>query len=158
MNSLRNLVQESRQLTNHILPTGLTPLDRGLEQIEVQTKRLLKRTSSRQDTQKVDNRTQYLLASRGIDTDKVLESLVDVNLGLTFEPLQGVSDTDIEGFLRNEHETLVSLAIEESRNQAIMDFETSFEESLRRDWAKQKQRLMESFGHFSLTQDTGTCY
>jgi nuclear pore complex protein Nup93 len=150
-NNLKNLVQESRQLTNHILPTGLTPLERGLEQIEAQTKRLLKRTTSRQDSpQKVDNRTQYLLASRGIDSDKVLENLVDINLGLTF--VQGVPDTDIEGYLRNEHETLVSLAIEETRNQAILDFETHFEQSLQRDWTKQKQRIMENFGHHSLTQ------
>jgi nuclear pore complex protein Nup93 len=153
MNNLKNLVQESRQLTNHILPTGLTPLERGLEQIDAQTKRLLKRTTSRDSPQKkVDNRTQYLLASRGIDSDKVLENLVDINLGLTFEPLHGVPDTDIEGYLRNEHETLVSLTIEETRNQAILDFENHFEESLQRDWTKQKQRIMENFGHHSLTQ------
>jgi nuclear pore complex protein Nup93 len=155
MSNLKNLVQESRQLTNHILPSGLTPLERGLEQIEAQTKRLLKRTSSRQESpqnKKLDNRTQYLLASRGIDTDRVLENLVDIHLGLTFEPLQGIPDTDIEGFLRNEHETLVSLAIEETRNQAVLDFETQFEQSLQRDWAKQKQEMLESFGHHSWTQ------
>jgi hypothetical protein len=155
MNNLKNLVQESRQLTNHILPTNLTPLERGIEQIEAQTKRLLKRTTSRQagpQNKKVDNRTQYLLASKGIDADKVLETLVDINLGLTFEPLQGVPDTDIEGFLRNEHETLVSFAIEETRNQAVMDFEAHYEKTVQSDWSKQKRRIIENFGHHSLTQ------
>jgi hypothetical protein len=50
--NLKNLVQESRALTNHILPTGLTPLDRGLEQIESQTKRLLKRSTARDSPSK----------------------------------------------------------------------------------------------------------
>lgn len=100
--------------------------------------------------QQVDNRTAYLLASRGIDTDKVFENLVDLNLGLTFEPLRGVPDTDIEQFLRNEHETLVSLAIEESRMQTLQEFESSFEKSVQKDWVRQKQKIMENMGQHSL--------
>ncbi|KAH6584215.1 hypothetical protein BASA60_001060 [Batrachochytrium salamandrivorans] len=45
----RQLLEQSRQLTNHIVAPGLTPIDRGLEQIEAQTRRLLKRTGARQD-------------------------------------------------------------------------------------------------------------
>lgn len=154
MDEIRNLVQSSRELTSHILPTGLGPVERGLEQIEAQTNRLLKRTTSKQDSpqKKIDSRTQYLLASRGIDTDKVLENLVDINLGLTFEPLSGVPDTDIEGYLRNEHETIVSLAIEETRNQTVSDFEINFEAALQKDWQNQKRKILESMGHHSLTQ------
>lgn len=150
--NLKNLVQESRQLTNHILPTGLTPLERGLEQIKSQTKRLMKRVAVKDSTSRiVDNRTAYLLASRGIDTDKVLDNLVDINLGLTFEPLHGVPDTDVDLYLRNEHETLVSLAIEESRNQTVADFEINFELSMQKDWNKQKRKIMENMGQNSLT-------
>jgi nuclear pore complex protein Nup93 len=63
------------------------------------------------------------LASRGIDSDRLVQNLVDINLGLSFEPLQGVADTDIQAFLRNEHETLVSLAIEDTKSRAVTDFE-----------------------------------
>ncbi|KAJ3366107.1 hypothetical protein HDU91_001981 [Kappamyces sp. JEL0680] len=70
-----------------------------------------------------DSRTAFLLASRGIDSDRVMQNLVDINLGLSFEPLQGIADTDIEAYLRNEHETLVSLAIEDTKSRAISDFE-----------------------------------
>jgi nuclear pore complex protein Nup93 len=69
---------------------------------------------------------------------------------LTFEPLRGVPDTDIEQFLRNEHETLVSLAIEESRMQTVQDFEASFEKSVQKDWARQKRKIMENMGQHSL--------
>ncbi len=46
--SLKNLVQESRQLTSHILPTSIAPIERGLDQIEASTKRLLRRTAASQ--------------------------------------------------------------------------------------------------------------
>ncbi|KAJ2999306.1 hypothetical protein HDV02_003240 [Globomyces sp. JEL0801] len=152
--NLKAIAQESKQLTNHVLPSGLTPLERGLEQIESQSKRVLRRTTARQDSptknQTVDNRTAYLLASRGIDTDKVLENMVGINLALSFEPLQGVPDTGIEAYLQNEHETLVSLAIEETKIKTSTDFETHFEDSIQRDWLKQKRRILENLGHQSL--------
>ncbi|KAJ3262323.1 hypothetical protein HK103_002737 [Boothiomyces macroporosus] len=149
--NLKNLVLEGRSLTNHILPTGVEQIERGIEQIEAQTKRLLRRSSTRQDSpnkkQNVDNRTAYLLASRGIDADKVLENLVDIKLGLTFDPLQGLPDTDIDGYLVNEHENLVSIAIEESKNKTISDFEQNFEKLVQKDWNKQKRKIMEDLGH-----------
>lgn len=145
--SLKNLVQDARQLTSHILPTSLTPVERGLDQIEASTKRLLRRTttsagrvanSDRQEdfdnrspinmsllpVPAADSRTAYLLASRGMDSDRVLQSLADINLALSFEPLQAIPDTDIEAYLRHEHETLVSLAVQETMSRTISDFES----------------------------------
>lgn len=160
--NLANLVQDAKALTSHILPTTLVPIERGLDQIEASTKRLLKRTtagraggdlSPNKVTGTIDSRTAYLLASRGIDSDRVLQSLVNINLGLSFEPLQGIADTDVESYLRNEHETLVSLAIEETKNRTIADFEARFEAEVQKSWRKEKRKLMEGMGHHSMAMD-----
>lgn len=70
-----------------------------------------------------DSRTAFLLASRGIDADKALHTLGDINLALSFEPLQAIPDTDIDAYLRHEHETLVSLAVQETISRTLNDFE-----------------------------------
>lgn len=72
-----------------------------------------------------DSRTAYLLASRGIDADRALHTLADINLALSFEPLQAIPDTDIDAYLRHEHETLVSLAVQETISRTLNDFEGS---------------------------------
>lgn len=111
MSDLQNLVQDGRALTSHILPSSIAPVERGLDQIEAASARLLKRTAASRGangmdvtmkSDAIDSRTAYLLASRGIDSDRVMHNLLEINLGLSFEPLQGVADTDLESYLRNE--------------------------------------------------------
>ncbi|KAH9265034.1 hypothetical protein BASA83_011458 [Batrachochytrium salamandrivorans] len=204
----RQLLEQSRQLTNHIVAPGLTPIDRGLEQIEAQTRRLLKRTGARQDeailhtggagaaaasaantaantnttgaasglsgkahsgplagegayagnstgmtssdpgyTVSIDSRTAFLLAKQGFDPERVSHTLSQIDLSHTFEPLQGLPDADIEAFLRNEHENIVSIAIEETKGQVALDFERRFELRLGRDWAAMKKRIFDQMGH-----------
>ena len=58
--SFLSLVEEGRKLTNHLHPN--LNVSRGLEQIEAQTNRILKRTGN----QPVDQRTQFLLATKGL--------------------------------------------------------------------------------------------
>ena len=108
----QDLLEQSKRLTNHIVPNGFVAPERGLEQIEKQTKRLLQRAyeqsgSTAGATQpQIDPRAAFMLASKGFDADRVRETIDQINLALTFEPLQAVHDTDIEGYLRNEHETI----------------------------------------------------
>ncbi|KAI8922785.1 Nup93/Nic96-domain-containing protein [Entophlyctis helioformis] len=199
----RQLLEQSKQLTNHIVAPGLTPIDRGLDQIEAQTQRLLRRSgapgqdplaagaqgaaapagddllygagsvfgagsgagaagvgalggfggmqaSGAMDTSAaapLDSRTAYMLAKQGFDADRVSQTLAQIDLAHTFEPLQGVPDADIDAFLRNEHENIVSVAIEETKAQVAADFETSFEQRLDRDWTAIKKRIYSEMGH-----------
>jgi SOS response regulatory protein OraA/RecX len=84
--------EQSRQLTSHIISQSHAPIERSLEQIQEQTKRLMRRTV--QD-ESADAKAAYLLANRGFDAETVREQVNEINL--TFEPLSGVADTDIEG-------------------------------------------------------------
>jgi nuclear pore complex protein Nup93 len=135
----KQLLEQSRQLTTHIV-TPHAPLERGLEHIEAQTRRLLSRTRS--DHVKKD-RASYLLANRGFDAEKVSETLNRINLALSFEPLDSIPDTDINGYLRNDHENIVSAAIEEQKKQTILDFEKRFENAVHSDWQNVKRRIMD---------------
>ena len=56
-----------------------------------------------------------LLGSRGYDIQKVSQKLENLSAAKTFEPLEPVRDTDIQGFLKNERENALLAAIEQAR-------------------------------------------
>ena len=56
-----------------------------------------------------------LLGSRGYDIQKVSQKLESLSAAKTFEPLEPVRDTDIQGFLKNERENALLAAIEQAR-------------------------------------------
>lgn len=60
---------------------------------------------------------QYLLAGRGFDADKISQTIHSIKVAQAFEPLQPLEDTDVEGFLRHEHELTIISAIEATRNE-----------------------------------------
>lgn len=68
---------------------------------------------------------------------------------MSFEPLQGVADTDITSFLRNQHENIISCAIENQKTASAMDFQRAFEQAIQRDWDQAKRRIMDEMGHQS---------
>lgn len=112
------------------------------------TKLLMRKTQAKEgDT--IDAQTAYLLANKGFDPNQIKSQLMEIDLGLTFEPLHGVADTDVEGYLRNEHENLISNRIEEQKKSALLDFERSFENAIQRDWDQAKRKIMEEMGHQS---------
>jgi nuclear pore complex protein Nup93 len=164
------LFEQSRQLTAHIVaPDTMPQLERGLDQIDALTKKLSTKASRAGDPTlyasntpgttgssvagasgavkgQIDARTAYLLANRGFDAEKVTATLNKINPAATFEPVEGLYDTDIEGYLRLEHETIVTSAIEENRAQTMKDCQDRFERSLHRDWEKAKKRIFEELG------------
>lgn len=148
--SFKQLLEQSRQLTTHIVSPVYNHIDRGLEQIEQQTRRLLRRTTNRQDeleTATIDTRAAYLLANKGFDADKIKETIDGINLALTFEPLHALPDTDIHGHIQNGHENIISIAIESQKCQTIDDFESQFDRSIQNDWSRTKRKIMEAMGH-----------
>ncbi|KAI8915588.1 Nup93/Nic96-domain-containing protein [Gorgonomyces haynaldii] len=146
MTNLDQLLEQSKQLTTHIISPLHQPIARGLQQIEQQSKRLLKRTAQDEPI-KMDNRAAFLLANKGFDDRKVTDALDRIDLSLTFEPLHGLPDTDIQGYLRNEHENIISSAIQEQKTRAVHDFEDRYHRKLQKDWVEAKQRIMQELGY-----------
>ncbi|KAJ3094527.1 hypothetical protein HDU97_007963 [Phlyctochytrium planicorne] len=166
MSDLNQIYEQSRRLTAHIVNPGNIPqLERGLDQIAAQTRKLSAKSSRTGDgafrasgtgeiasgssgvvAGQIDSRTAYLLANKGFDADKVSATLSMIDPAATFEPVEGLYDTDIEGYLKQEHDAIMVNAIEESRSQTLKDCDERFERALHRDWEKAKKRIFEELG------------
>lgn len=53
------------------------------------------------------------MASKGIDLPKISQKLESLNAQKTFEPLDPISETDVQNFLKNEKENTILSVIEE---------------------------------------------
>ena len=87
-----------------------------------------------------------MLASEGIDAAQLSGAIQQTNVAGTFEPLQPVYDTDIEGYLRHEHEQVILSMIEDGRRQTLDAFQQGLSTTLHRDWQAQKQQILEELG------------
>lgn len=54
-----------------------------------------------------------MLGSRGVDLPKLTQKLESLSARKSFEPLNPVADTDVEGYLKNERENAIIAVIEE---------------------------------------------
>ena len=97
----------------------------------------------------------YLLASGGIDAAQLANTIQNTDIANTFEPLQPVYDTDVEGFIRHEHEQVILSMIEESRRETLDDFQQGLHEQLHQDWEAQKQRILEELGQYRVDEEEG---
>jgi nuclear pore complex protein Nup93 len=65
---------------------------------------------------------QILLASRGVDPERLTKTLSSIDLKATFEPLEPIAETDLESYLKHEHELIILTAIEESKRDVRENF------------------------------------
>ncbi|ORY81099.1 NIC-domain-containing protein [Neocallimastix californiae] len=143
------LLEQSRQLNSHIYNTSLPILERDLDQIENQSRKLAAKALRAGDGI-IDTGACCLLANGGFPVEQVsqiMENLNTLTLATTFEPLQPIPDTDIESFLNLELENIVLKTIEQGKNQITKDFNDSFEKSIHKDWKNTKQKLCDHLEH-----------
>ena len=148
---LKGLLQESQRLTNHIASSSNLPkLTKSLPLIQASSQRLLSSlgpsTHGQQQTgleSLLDPRTTYLLAKQGFDPEQLTSTLNNIQLATTFEPLEPVLDTDLEAFLRNEHDNMISCLVQEVRSKALKDAMSNFEEKIKADWALERRVVLE---------------
>lgn len=154
--SLSDILQQSRKLTNQLArDSDLPSIQLGIDQIESQSRKLVSK-SVRSGHTPADARAHYLLASGGIDAAQLSNAIQHTNISNTFEPLQPVYDTDVGGYLRHEHEQVVLSMIEESRRDALEDFQQDLGRRLHRDWQAQKQHILEELGQHRPSDDSVT--
>ncbi|MBW0496005.1 hypothetical protein O181_035720 [Austropuccinia psidii MF-1] len=148
--------------SNSSLPiTGSLPtVQLGLDQIEAQSRRLVSKIrkndsldaslSQREhqnfvslNGQGSSSKAHYLLAGAGVNAEELGKTIDGVDLRGTFEPLQPLQDTDVEGYLKHEHEQLIIASIEEGRRKTIQDFYQILDRSMRQNWQDHKELLFE---------------
>ncbi|KJE93034.1 hypothetical protein CAOG_03895 [Capsaspora owczarzaki ATCC 30864] len=135
--SFASLVEESSQLTQQ--EDELPIIEHGPEQVEHVSRKLLAKTQRTLDTTQ-QTKAHYLLATRGFDADKYTRNLNSISLA-TFEPLEPIGDTDIQSFLRHEHEMLILTAVEEAKRNTVLQFNNNFVRGLEDDWERVKKQL-----------------
>lgn len=126
------LLQQAQKLTNETQTNeGLPRVDRTLGQVLQATqvnlreeqafseffifllllKELHNRVTKTQDIQ--DIQAHKLFLTKGVDLSKISQQVESLSARRTFEPLDPISDTDIQSFLRNERENSILSVIEE---------------------------------------------
>ena len=169
-NKLHSLLEKSIALTNVQLATsvptmpangGGEPLEqvefnRPIDQLEQQSRRLWQQSMKTRaefapaNAAMSDTKAQMLLAGRGFDSDRISQTLQQIHVAQAFEPMQALEDTDVDGFLRNEHELLLLGTIEEMRERCLQDHDAAFESAFHDDWEQQKRVVFESLSHSRL--------
>lgn len=88
------------------------------------------------------NYRHILLGSKGIELPKISQKLESLSARKTFEPLEPISDTDVQGFLRNEKETAILSVIEEVHKNSYLTAQHQKWEHILTDWKQEKIKLM----------------
>ncbi|KAH9978530.1 nucleoporin-interacting protein NIC96 [Lactifluus volemus] len=140
---LSSLLASSKALTSHLKRQDLPNVSLSLDQIEVQSRRLLPRQPG---VQPDAGRANYLLAQAQIDAPALASSIAHLNPSATFLPLQPLQDTDISGYLRHAHEQNVISTIEEARRETQEEFYRVLEDRSRHEWEARKKRVFEELG------------
>ncbi|SAM84527.1 related to NIC96-nuclear pore protein [Ustilago bromivora] len=149
--SLSELLQQSRKLTNHLGRSDLPQIQLGLDQIENQSRKLVSKSLRSGSAQPGDARAHYFLANGGIDAAQLADTINAANIAGTFEPLQPIYDTDVESYLTHEHQQVVISAIEQGRRETLQDFHRNLDRTMHRDWERQKRKILEELGQHQPT-------
>ncbi|CEH18438.1 Cullins [Ceraceosorus bombacis] len=163
--TLSQLLNQSHSLTAHLGNRNDLPhIQLGLDQIESQTRRLLRHQSVGPssgarasvgaggyggDGVASNDKAAYFLASAGIDAASLGASIARINTSRAFEPLSPIYDTDIDSYLKHSHEQLLLSSIEEGRRETQKDFAVAMSRGLARDWSRQRARALEEMGGYS---------
>ncbi|KAJ1981318.1 nuclear pore complex subunit [Dimargaris verticillata] len=152
-NRLKQLLEDSQRLTSHIAASDVPSLQRGLDQLESDSKRLVSRSIL--DNPGLDPQSHLLLTSGGVDPERLTQAAHKFNLSAAFEPVQSIPDTDVDGFLQYQREQLIINAIESGYRETCQDFEQASERALRADWQRAKNRLLEELGQHPVGGSVG---
>uniref|UniRef100_A0A8B9FVS5 Nuclear pore complex protein Nup93 n=1 Tax=Amazona collaria TaxID=241587 RepID=A0A8B9FVS5_9PSIT len=137
------LLQQAEQLAAETEGISELPhVERNLQEIQQAGERLRSRTLTRTSQETADVKASVLLGSRGLDISHISQRLESLSAVTTFEPLEPVKDTDIQGFLKNEKDNALLSAIEESRKRTFAMAEEYHRESMLVEWEQVKQRIL----------------
>ncbi|XP_064640294.1 nuclear pore complex protein Nup93-like [Lineus longissimus] len=136
-----DLLQQAEQLTAEMdTGTDLPRVERNLQQVLEAGQRLWSRTHAIQDS--TDVKASVLLGSKGFDVPRISQKLETLGAVKTFEPLEPVRDTDIQGFLRNERENALLAVIEQTRKNTFEQTSCHHWARQEDEWEREKQRIL----------------
>ncbi|XP_069757463.1 nuclear pore complex protein Nup93 isoform X4 [Narcine bancroftii] len=137
------LLQQAEQLAAETEGVSELPhVERNLQEIQQAGEVLRSRTLTRTSQETADVKASILLGTKGLDISHISQRLESLSAATTFEPLEPVKDTDIQGFLKNERDNALLSAIEESRRRTFAMAERYHWESMLVEWEQEKQKIL----------------
>ncbi|CAG8469315.1 15854_t:CDS:10 [Acaulospora colombiana] len=151
---LKQLAERSRNVANAILNRDLPPIERNLEQIEKQSRKLADKVVKPGETP--ERKAPYFLANIGIDGDKLTQEVKSINVLGAFEPRVVLPDTDVEKYLDHKHQQTITSIIKDGYAQTINDYNSHFDRCLHQDWDKFKRKVFEELGQHVPVSSVGS--
>ena len=158
-NGLEGLLQRSEELTADLHGGADLPrVRRNLGQVLDAGKRLWAKTAAH-GTDSHQVKAALLLGQKGLEVGEIPERLKNLNTTKNLESIEPVVHTDIEGFLRNEHENAILsgmiikrmssrnliffyLVIEEQKKRTFEEVTNRHWETRLAEWDKEKGRIL----------------
>ncbi|EMP25591.1 Nuclear pore complex protein Nup93 [Chelonia mydas] len=95
------LLQQAEQLAAETEGISELPhVERNLQEIQQAGERLRSRTLTRTSQETANVKASVLLGSKGLDIPHISQRLESLSAVTTFEPLEPVKDTDIQGLIQ----------------------------------------------------------
>ncbi|KAJ2731141.1 nuclear pore complex subunit [Coemansia sp. BCRC 34962] len=144
--SLSALLEESKRLTTHLTSSEIPTVQRGLDLLESDSRKLVARTV--RNGKALDPRAQSMLASSGVDTDELTENAASAALLSAFEMLLPICDANVESYLGQQQEQSIVNAIEKSQLTSLDDFDRNMSLHMSNMWEDTQRRLFEELGQY----------
>ncbi|KAF7722488.1 hypothetical protein EC973_003108 [Apophysomyces ossiformis] len=142
--SLKEILERSKLLTNQVLQQELPPIERGLEQIDVQSSKLTSKTAQHEDSG--DNKALYFLAQGGVDSQVLMRDLGTIHIGTQPEHRRPIQDTDVEGYFQQKRAQTIIELVQNKKEEIIQDGVDQFDKSVDTTWKAIKTSLCEVRG------------
>ncbi|KAH8402553.1 hypothetical protein KR009_000888 [Drosophila setifemur] len=137
---LVELLQQAQRITNETkMDTEMPRVERTVSQVLQVTQELHSRVTQ---TGTNDLQAHTLLGSKGVDLPKLSQKLETLSARKSFEPLDPVTDTDIQGYLKNERENAILSVIEETNRSTFRAVERQKWRCVYADWGDEKEALL----------------
>ncbi|KAF7720998.1 hypothetical protein EC973_005635 [Apophysomyces ossiformis] len=144
-NVFKQLYENSKLLVSPSAGEEVPTLKRELPQIDSETKLLSKAHKAEQEHHA---KAHYFLAQNGIKIQDVSQNLDAINAATTFERTERIQSTDVEKFLREEHERIIISTVEESRRHTHDDFEDTVDRVMDAEWRNTQRHILEEWDHY----------
>ncbi|KAJ2899224.1 nuclear pore complex subunit [Coemansia aciculifera] len=144
--SLSSLLEESRRLNTHLASSEIPSVQRGLDLLELESRKLVAR--SVRNGGALDPRAQSMLASSGVDTDELTDNVAPASLLSAFELLPSDYDANVDSFLGQMQEQSIVDAIEGSAQSTLDDFDRHMSQHMHNVWEETQRRLFEELGQY----------
>ncbi|XP_062141138.1 nuclear pore complex protein Nup93-1 [Drosophila sulfurigaster albostrigata] len=137
---LNELLQQAQRLNNETkMDTEMPRVERTLSQVLQATQEMHSRVTQAGTN---DLQAHILMGSRGVDLPKLTQKLESLSARKSFEPLNPLADTDVEGYLKNERENAIIAVIEETNKNIFRNVERIRMWRMFAEWGEEKERLL----------------